>query len=39
MIKSLDHFVLTTRDLERCLYFYVDVLGMRKEVFGQGRIA
>ncbi len=39
MIKSLDHFVLTTRDLERCLHFYVDVLGMRQEVFGAGRIA
>jgi catechol 2,3-dioxygenase-like lactoylglutathione lyase family enzyme len=39
MIKSLDHFVVTTRDLERCLHFYVDVLGMRKEVFGKGRIA
>ena len=39
MIRSLDHFVVTTRDLERCLHFYVDVLGMRKEVFGQGRIA
>lgn len=39
MIGSLDHFVVTTRDLDRCLHFYVDVLGMRKEVFGQGRVA
>jgi catechol 2,3-dioxygenase-like lactoylglutathione lyase family enzyme len=39
MIASLDHFVLATRDLARCLHFYVDILGMRKEIFGQGRIA
>jgi catechol 2,3-dioxygenase-like lactoylglutathione lyase family enzyme len=39
MIKSLDHIVLTTRDLERCTAFYTQVLGMQLERFGQGRIA
>lgn len=27
-IKNIDHMVVTTDDLEACLYFYVDVLGM-----------
>ena len=27
-IKNLDHLVITTNNLEKCLYFYVDVLGM-----------
>ena len=39
MIKSLDHVVLTTRDLEKCLAFYTQALGMQLETFGQGRIA
>ena len=39
MIGSLDHFVLVTRDLEQCLHFYVDVLGMRLERFRETRIA
>ncbi len=39
MIKSLDHIVLTTRDLEKCLAFYTQALGMQLETFGQGRIA
>jgi catechol 2,3-dioxygenase-like lactoylglutathione lyase family enzyme len=39
MIKSLDHVVLTTRDLEKCLAFYTQALGMRLERFGEGRIA
>jgi len=39
MIKSIDHVVLTTRDLEKCLDFYTRVLGMKKEEYGQGRIA
>ncbi|WP_302488653.1 VOC family protein [uncultured Mitsuokella sp.] len=30
-IKSLDHFVLTTKCLEKCLHFYHDLLGMRVE--------
>ena len=39
MIQSLDHLVLTTRDLDRCIAFYTQVLGMRLERFGAGRIA
>ena len=39
MIDHLDHIVLTTRDEEACVRFYVDVLGMRLETFGAGRKA
>lgn len=30
-IGNLDHLVMTTQDLDDCLHFYVDVLGMRCE--------
>lgn len=39
MIDHLDHLVLTTYDLPACLHFYVDVLGMQQQTFGQGRTA
>ena len=39
MIASVDHIVLTTRDLDRCLDFYTRVLGMKLERYGEGRIA
>ena len=39
MIKSIDHVVLTTADLHRCLDFYMRVLGMRLEHYGKDRIA
>jgi len=39
MIKSVDHIVLSTADLERCLDFYTRVLGMKVENYGEGRIA
>jgi catechol 2,3-dioxygenase-like lactoylglutathione lyase family enzyme len=39
MIKTFDHVVLTTRDLERCLDFYTRVLGMKVEHYGKDRIA
>lgn len=39
MIDHLDHLVLTTYDLPACLHFYVDVLGMQRQTFGQGRTA
>ncbi|HEY7742970.1 MAG TPA: VOC family protein [Burkholderiales bacterium] len=39
MIGSIDHVVLTTRDLERCLDFYTRALGMRVERYGGNRIA
>jgi catechol 2,3-dioxygenase-like lactoylglutathione lyase family enzyme len=39
MIKSIDHIVLTTRDLDKCVAFYTQVLDMRLENYGAGRIA
>lgn len=39
MLASVDHIVLTTSDLERCLDFYTRVLGMTLERYGAGRIA
>lgn len=42
MIDRIDHVVLTTRDLQACLRFYSQVLGMRVEKFqtpGATRIA
>jgi catechol 2,3-dioxygenase-like lactoylglutathione lyase family enzyme len=39
LIDHLDHFVLTTTDEAACIAFYVDLLGMRLETFGQGRRA
>jgi catechol 2,3-dioxygenase-like lactoylglutathione lyase family enzyme len=39
MIGSIDHVVLPTRDLERCLDFYTRALGMRVERYGENRIA
>jgi len=38
-IDSLDHLVLTVRDLQATLRFYENVLGMRASVFGDGRHA
>lgn len=37
-IKNIDHFVITTGDLKKCLHFYVDLLGM-KAVKSDGRYA
>jgi catechol 2,3-dioxygenase-like lactoylglutathione lyase family enzyme len=39
VIDSLDHFVLTVRDLDATRKFYCDVLGMKFETFGEGRTA
>lgn len=39
MISGVDHIVLTTRDLDKCLDFYIRVLGMKMERYGNGRIA
>ncbi len=38
-IDRLDHLVLTVRDVEAALRFYESVLGMRRESFGEGRVA
>lgn len=39
MIDHIDHIVLTTTDETACIGFYVDVLGMKLEVFGNDRKA
>ncbi len=38
-IRILDHFVLTVADINASLHFYVDILGMEKITFGEGRYA
>ena len=38
-ISRLDHLVLTVRDVEKTTSFYVSVMGMKKEVFANGRVA
>ena len=38
-IKNIDHLVLTVRDIDQTLGFYVNVLGMEKQSFGHGRVA
>lgn len=37
--SKLDHLVLTVKDIEKAISFYVTVMGMKKEEFGQGRVA
>lgn len=39
LIEHIDHIVLTCSDLEATRHFYVDVLEMRLETFGNGRTA
>jgi catechol 2,3-dioxygenase-like lactoylglutathione lyase family enzyme len=39
VIESIDHLVLTVRDLDATVRFYVEGLGMRLETFGDGRQA
>ena len=39
LIDHLDHLVLTTTDREACVRFYTEILGMRLEIFGEGRVA
>ena len=38
-IQRLDHLVLTVKNIETTVQFYVSVLGMQKEEFGAGRLA
>lgn len=33
-LKNIDHFVITTSDLNSCLHFYVDILGMEHKICG-----
>ena len=39
MITGLDHLVLTVREPDATVRFYVEGLGMRLETFGEGRKA
>lgn len=39
MIHRLDHLVLTTTDEKACIDFYINLLGMSLEHFGEGRKA
>ena len=38
-LEAIDHVVLTVRDIPTSVAFYTRVLGMREEVFGEGRRA
>ena len=38
-ITRLDHLVLTVKDIQTTVDFYVSVLGMEREEFGAGRLA
>ena len=39
IVDRIDHVVLNCRDVERTVDWYMRVLGMRREVFGEGRTA
>lgn len=39
MIDHIDHIVLTTRDLQGCIRFYTEILGMKLEKFAEHRLA
>ncbi len=38
-INRLDHLVLTVKDIDKTVGFYVSVLGMEKEIFKENRVA
>jgi len=38
-IATVDHLVLTVKDLERSVSFYTEVLGMEKRVSSTGRVS
>ena len=38
-LDRFDHFVLTVRDIDKTCAFYESVLGMRREDYGEGRVA
>ena len=39
VVQSLDHLILTVRDVDRACAFYERALGMRRETLGVGRTA
>lgn len=38
-ISSLDHFVLTVKNIDETVSFYEKVLGMEKQIFADNRVA
>lgn len=38
-ITALDHLVLTVADIDTTVDFYVNILGMEKQIFGENRVA
>ncbi len=38
-VDRIDHLVLTVRDIDASVSFYQSVMGMKKIVFGRGRVA
>ncbi len=38
-VSSIDHIVLTVKDIQKTIQFYESVLGMEVELFGTGRVA
>ncbi|MDO6515524.1 MULTISPECIES: VOC family protein [unclassified Neptuniibacter] len=38
-VESIDHLVLTVKDIDKTVNFYMSVMGMEKVVFGEGRVA
>ncbi len=38
-INTLDHLVLTVKDINKTIDFYVNILGMEKEIFKGSRVA
>jgi len=38
-IKSIDHLVLTVKDISKTVEFYTTILGMQKEIFKENRVA
>lgn len=38
-INRLDHLVLTVKDIDKTVEFYTKILGMKKEIFKETRVA
>ncbi len=38
-LKSIDHLVLTVKNIDKTVEFYAKVLGMEKEIFKENRVA
>ena len=38
-IDSIDHIVLTVKDIDKSVVFYTSVLGMQMRVFGEKKVA